>query len=141
MGLIIGRIEIPAGAVIYTDPKTGVTYVQMDVEEGEDLRITMKLFSSESSSVDDGTGCHNSASILVKNETYAGEEEVSTMISVGDPRGCFTMESRANETGHYLSVPHHEDSGPHVEMEHKSRGFYQLKYLKREPTEEEEHHG
>lgn len=138
MGLIIGRIEIPAGAVIYKHPKTGITYVQMDIEEGEDLRITMKLFSSESYSEDDGTGCHNSASILVKNETYDGEEEVSTMISIGDPRGCFVMESRANESGHYLSVPHHEDSAPHVDMEQKSRGFYQLKHLKREPKEEEE---
>lgn len=109
----------------------------MDIEEGEELRITMVLGSPN----DDNTGCHNSASILVKNETYEGEEEVSTMISVGDPRGCFVMESRANETGHYLSVPHHEDSAPHVDMEHKNRGFYQLKHLKREPTEEEEHHG
>lgn len=110
----------------------------MDIEEGEDLRITMKLFSAESTSEDNGTGCHNSASILVKNETYEGEEEVSTMISIGDPRGAFVMESRANESGHYLSVPHHENSALHVDMEQKSRGFYQLKYLKREPKKEEE---
>jgi len=134
VGLIIGHIEIPAGAVIYKHPKTGVAYLHMDIEEGEELRITLKLESIK----DDNTGCHNSASILVKNETYEGEEEVSTMISIGDPRGCFTMESRANESGHYLSVPHHEDSTLHVDMEHKSRGFYQLKHLSREPKEEEE---
>lgn len=138
MGLIIGHIEIPYGAVIYKHPETGITCVQMDIEEGEDLRITMKLFSAESTSEDNGTGCHNSASILVKNETYEGEEEVSTMISIGDPRGAFVMESRANESGHYLSVPHHENSALHVDMEQKSRGFYQLKYLKREPKKEEE---
>ena len=134
MGLIIGHIEIPPGAVIYKHPKTGVTYLHMDIEEGEELRITLNLESLK----DDNTGCHNSASILVKNETYAGEEEVSTMISIGDPRGCFVMESRANESGHYLSVPHHEDSTPHVDMEHKSRGFYKLKHLFREPEEREE---
>lgn len=131
MGVIIAHIEIPEGAVIYKHPKTGITYVQMDVFEGEELRITMNLTSH----TDDNTGCHNSASILVKNEEHDGEEEVSTMISIGDPRGCFVMESRANESGHYLSVPHHEDSALHVDMEHKGRGFYQLKHLKREPTQ------
>ena len=135
MGLIIGHIEIPEGAVIYTHPKTGVTYVHMDIYEGEELRITMNLHASDS---EDGTGCHNSASILVRNEARENEEEVSTMISVQDPRGCFVMESRANETGHYLSVPHHENSSHHAPMERRSPGFYQLKYLRREPNEEEE---
>ncbi len=72
MGLIIGHIEIPAGAVIYKHPKTGVTYLHMDIEEGEELRITMNL---ESLKEDDNTEDATTVPLFSLNETHAGEEK------------------------------------------------------------------
>ena len=69
-----------------------------------------------------GTHHHNSASIIIKNDE--NEEEVSTRISVGDPRGGFVMESRDDETGHYLSVHTDQDSAPHIDdMEEREGAF------------------
>lgn len=46
------------------------------------------------------------------------EEHLEVQISVGDPRGCFTMrlwqgEDEAGNTRLYLSVPHPDDTTPH----------------------------
>lgn len=134
MGHIVVRIEIPEEAVIYTD-RQGRKFVQFDVEQGAEMWHTLEL--SDYKNDDYGTGHHNSASIIIKNEVLDGEEEVSTRISIDDPRGGFVMESRVNETGHYLSVPHHEDSLLHIEMEHKNRGFHRLKTSSKVSEEEE----
>jgi len=83
----------------------------------------------------DGTGHHNHAAVIIKNSEH--EEEVSVRISVSDPRGGFVMESRVNETGHYLSVPHEDQGQLHADLEPKGRGFFKLKYASLKGDEEE----
>ena len=76
----------------------------------------------------------NRATLVINNGEY--EETVSALISVSDPRGGFCMESRVNQTGHYLSVPTDKDSLPHVDdMEERGKGFYKLTHY---PTKESE---
>ena len=118
------NIELNEDWVVYKDPRTGFTHLELLVEEGEKIWLTANLNTPERGRYE-GTEHHNSASIIIKNDER--EEEVATRISVGDPRGGFVMESRVNETGHYLSVPTDEDSLPHVDdMEKRGKGFYKL---------------
>lgn len=125
MSTIIVNIQLAEGWVIYTDPKTGSTHLEIIIEEGDKEWITANF--STPGREDYGTEHHNSASIIIDNDE--SEETVSTRISVADPRGGFLMESRVNETGHYLSVPTDKDSLPHVDnMEKRGRGFYKLTY-------------
>ena len=127
------NIELDRHWSVYTDPKTGSTHLQAFVEEGESEWIHALLCTSERD-IYEGTKHHNRATIVIKNGER--EEEVSTVISVGDPRGGFCMESRVNETGHYLSVPTDKDSLPHVDhMEERGKGFYKLTHY---PAKEEE---
>jgi len=122
---IIVNIELAEGWTVFTDPKTGSTHLEYILEEGDKEWITAKF--STPGRDDYGTEHHNSASIIIENEER--EESVKTRISVADPRGGFLMESRVNETGHYLSVPTAKDSLPHVDdMEERGRGFYKLTY-------------
>ena len=116
------RIELDDHWQIYTD-KDGQRYAATIVEEDDEEWITAQLFEMGKEGY--GTHHHNSASIIIKNDE--NEEEVSTRISVADPRGGFVMESRVNETGHYLSVPTNQSSAPHVDdMEERGKGFYKL---------------
>ena len=66
-------------------------------------------------------------------------KSVITRISVADPRGAFVMYTEANETGHYLSVPHPDERLPHVdELETKGRGYYRMHLPPLNRKEEEE---
>jgi hypothetical protein len=128
------RIELDDHWQIYTD-KNGQRYATTIVEEDDEEWITAQLF--EMGKEDYGTHHHNSASIIIKNDEY--EEEVSTRISVADPRGGFVMESRVNETGHYLSVPTNQSPAPHVDdMEERGKGFYKLTHMPVKKADEEE---
>ena len=119
------RIELDDHWQIYTD-KNGQRYAATIVEEDDEEWITAQLFEMGKEGY--GTQHHNSASIIIKNDE--NEEEVSTRISVADPRGGFVMESRVNQTGHYLSVPTNQDSLPHVDgMEERGKGFYKLTHM------------
>ena len=113
----------------------GTTFLQTFVEEGEQEWIHV-LLQTPGRGKYEGTEYHNSAAVIIKNSER--EEEVSTRISVGDPRGGFVMESRVNETGHYLSVPTNQDSLPHVDdMEERGKGFYKLTHYPAKVDEEE----
>tara|TARA_B000000557_G_scaffold263416_1_gene266207 strand:+ start:751 stop:1155 length:405 start_codon:yes stop_codon:yes gene_type:complete len=132
------NIELDEDWVMYKDPRTGTTHLQLLIEEGEERWLRADL-NSPGRETYEGTEHHNSAAIIIKNGER--EEEVSTRISVADPRGGFVMASRVNETGHYLSVPTDKDSAPHVDdMEARGNGYYKLKYYpaKRANEEEEE---
>ena len=127
------RIELDDHWQVYTD-REGRRYAATLVEEDDVEWITANLFKMGKEGY--GTHHHNSASIIIKNDE--NEEEVSTRISVGDPRGGFVMESRVNETGHYLSVPTNQDSLPHVDdMEERGKGFYKLTHYPAKVDEEE----
>ena len=120
------NIELADGWTVFTDPKTGSTHLEYILEEGDKEWITANF--STPGRDDYGTEHHNSASIIIENEER--EESVKTRISVSDPRGGFLMESRVNETGHYLSVPTDKDSLAHVDnMEARGNGFYKLTYF------------
>ena len=65
----------------------------------------------------------NSASIVVDRE----HDEVSLLISVGDPRGALAMSVRKGSDGKLiLHVPHAEDSMAHVDMSEIAPGTYKL---------------
>lgn len=135
MSTIIVNIELDRNWTVITDPKTGSTHLQALVEEGEEEWIHVLLRTPERGQYE-GTKHHNRATIVVKNSEL--EEEVSAVISVADPRGGFCMESRVNQTGHYLSVPTDTDSLPHVDdMEERTKGFYKLTHYPTKGTEEE----
>ena len=135
MSTIIVNIELDRNWTVITDPKTGSTHLQALVEEGETEWIHVLLRTPERGQWD-GTKHHNRATIVVKNSEL--EEEVSAVISVADPRGGFCMESRVNQTGHYLSVPTDTDSLPHVDdMEERTKGFYKLTHYPAKGDEEE----
>ncbi len=135
MSTIIVNIELDQHWTVITDPKTGSTHLQALVEEGEQEWIHVLLHTSGRGKYE-GTEYHNSAAVIIKNSER--EEEVSARISVGDPRGGFVMESRVNETGHYLSVPTNQDSLPHVDdMEERGKGFYKLTHYPAKVDEEE----
>ena len=124
MSTIIVNIELDRDWTVITDPKTGSTHLQALVEEGEEEWIHV-LLQTPGRGRWEGTRHHNRATIVIKNSEL--EEEVSAVISVADPRGGFLMESRVNQTGHYLSVPTDQDSLPHVDdMEERTKGFYKL---------------
>lgn len=128
------RIELDDHWQIYTD-KDGQRYAATIVEEDDEEWITAQLFEMGKEGY--GTHHHNSASIIIKNDE--NEEEVSTRISVADPRGGFVMESRVNETGHYLSVPTNQSSAPHVDdMEERGKGFYKLTHMPVKKADEKE---
>ena len=129
------NIELDHHWTVYTDPKTGSTHLQAYVEEGEKEWIHVLLRTPERGQYE-GTKHHNRATIVINNGEY--EEEVSAVISVADPRGGFCMESRVNQTGHYLSVPTDKDSLPHVDdMEERTKGFYKLTHYPAKGDEEE----
>lgn len=129
------NIELDHEWTVITDPKTGSTHLQALVEEGESEWIHV-LLQSPNRGKWEGTKHHNRATIVIKNSEL--EEEVSAVISVGDPRGGFCMESRVNQTGHYLSVPTDKDSLPHVDdMEERGKGFYKLTHYPAKVDEEE----
>ena len=135
MSTIIVNIELDRNWTVITDPKTGSTHLQALVEEGEEEWIHVLLRTPERGQYE-GTKHHNRATIVVKNSEL--EEEVSAVISVADPRGGFCMESRVNQTGHYLSVPTDTDSLPHVDdMEERTKGFYKLTHYPAKGDEEE----
>ncbi len=135
MSTIIVNIELDHLWTVYTDPKTGSTHLQALVEEGEKEWIHVLLRTPERGQYE-GTKHHNRATIVIKNSEL--EEEVSAVISVADPRGGFCMESRVNQTGHYLSVPTDKDSLPHVDdMEERGKGFYKLTHYPAKVDEEE----
>lgn len=59
------------------------------------------------------------------------EETTQVEISVGDPRGCFTMALRRvrdseGRTRLFLRVPHPEDSTPHAPMREVYPGYYEI---------------
>jgi len=129
------NIELADGWTVYTDSKTGSTHLEFILEEGEKEWIHVLLRTPERGRWE-GTKFHNSAAVIIKNSER--EEEVATRISVGDPRGGFVMESRVNETGHYLSVPTNQDTLPHVDdMEERGKGFYKLTHYPAKVDEEE----
>lgn len=112
---IYAHFSIPDEAYFSTD-KNGDTVLILPVELGDTAWLRFDL---------EGTNHHNSAAIVIKN--LEDEESVITRISVADPRGAFVMYTEANETGHYLSVPHPDESLPHVdELEEKGRGYYKM---------------
>ena len=122
MSTIIVNIELDHQWTIVE--KDGSTFLQTFVEEGEEEWIHVLLNTPDRGQYE-GTPHHNRATIVIKNSEL--EEEVSAVISVADPRGGFCMESRVNQTGHYLSVPTDQDSLPHVDdMEERTKGFYKL---------------
>jgi hypothetical protein len=132
---IIVNIELDRDWTVITDPETGSTHLQALVEEGEEEWIHV-LLQTPGRGRWEGTRHHNRATIVVKNSEL--EEEVSAVISVADPRGGFCMESRVNQTGHYLSVPTDTDSLPHVDdMEERGKGFYKLTHYPAKVDEEE----
>lgn len=135
MSTIIVNIELDQHWTVFTDPKTGSTHLQALVEEGEKEWIHV-LMHTPDRGLYEGTKYHNRATIVIKNSEL--EEEVSAVISVGDPRGGFCMESRVNQTGHYLSVPTDKDSLPHVDdMEERGKGLYKLTHYPAKVDEEE----
>lgn len=135
MSTIIVNIELDRDWTVITDPETGSTHLQALVEEGEEEWIHV-LLQTPGRGRWEGTRHHNRATIVVKNSEL--EEEVSAVISVADPRGGFCMESRVNQTGHYLSVPTDTDSLPHVDdMEERGKGFYKLTHYPAKVDEEE----
>ena len=112
---IYAHFHIPDEAYFSKD-KHGDTVLVLPVELGDTAWLRFDL---------NGTNHHNSAAIVIKN--LEDEESVTTRISVADPRGAFVMYTEANETGHYLSVPHPDESLPHVdELEEKGRGYYKM---------------
>jgi len=132
---IIVNIELDQEWTVFTDPKTGSTHLQALVEEGEKEWIHVLLRTPERGQYE-GTKHHNRATIVINNGEH--EEAVSAVISVADPRGGFLMESRVNQTGHYLSVPTDKDSLPHVDdMEERTKGFYKLSHYPAKGDEEE----
>jgi hypothetical protein len=65
----------------------------------------------------------NSAGIHFDEE----QDRIQVSISVGDPRGALVMQVWMGEDGNLrLSVPHHNDSGKHVDMTHQHDGYYVL---------------
>lgn len=135
MSTIIVNIELNQHWTVYTDPKTGSTHIEALVEEGEKEWIHALLRTPDRGQYE-GTEYHNRATIVINNGEY--EEAVSAVISVSDPRGGFCMESRVNQTGHYLSVPTDKDSLPHVDdMEERGKGFYKLTHYPAKVDEEE----
>jgi len=132
---IIVNIELDQHWHVFTDPRTGSTHLQAYVEEGEKEWIHV-LLRTPGRGQYEGTNHHNRASIVITNDEL--REEVSTLISVGDPRGAFCMESLVNQTGHYLSVPTDQESLPHVDdMEKRGEGFYKLTHYPAKVDEEE----
>jgi len=132
---IIVNIELGQHWTVYTDPKTGSTHLEALVEEGEKEWIHALLRTPDRGQYE-GTKHHNRATLVINNGEY--EEAVSAVISVSDPRGGFCMESRVNQTGHYLSVPTDKDSLPHVDdMEERGKGFYKLTHYPAKVDEEE----
>ena len=124
---IYAHFHIPDEAYFSKD-KHGDVVLVLPVELGDTAWLRFDL---------EGTNHHNSAAIVIKN--LEDEESVTTRISVADPRGAFVMYTEANETGHYLSVPHPDESLPHVdELEEKGRGYYKMHLppLNREGGEE-----
>jgi len=116
--------------------KDGSTFLETYVEEGEKEWIHVLLRTPERGRWE-GTKFHNRATVVIKNGEY--EEAVSAVISVGDPRGGFCMESSVNQTGHYLSVPTDQESLPHVDvMEKRGEGFYKLTHMPVKKADEEE---
>lgn len=135
MSTIIVNIELGQHWTVYTDPKTGSTHLEALVEEGEKEWIHALLRTPDRGQYE-GTKHHNRATLVINNGEY--EEAVSAVISVSDPRGGFCMESRVNQTGHYLSVPTDKDSLPHVDdMEERGKGFYKLTHYPAKVDEEE----
>ena len=135
MSTIIVNIELGQHWTVYTDPKTGSTHLEALVEEGEKEWIHALLRTPDRGQYE-GTKHHNRATLVINNGEY--EETVSALISVSDPRGGFCMESRVNQTGHYLSVPTDKDSLPHVDdMEERGKGFYKLTHYPAKVDEEE----
>ena len=129
------NIELDHHWTVYTDLKTGSTHLQAYVEEGEKEWIHVLLRTPDRGQYE-GTKHHNRATLVINNGEY--EETVSAIISVADPRGGFCMESRVNQTGHYLSVPTDKDSLPHVDdMEERGKGFYKLAHYPVKVDEEE----
>jgi len=132
---IIVNIELGQHWTVYTDPETGSTHLEALVEEGEKEWIHALLRTPDRGQYE-GTKHHNRATLVINNGEY--EETVSALISVSDPRGGFCMESRVNQTGHYLSVPTDKDSLPHVDdMEERGKGFYKLTHYPVKVDEEE----
>ena len=135
MSTIIVNIELGQHWTVYTDPETGSTHLEALVEEGEKEWIHALLRTPDRGQYE-GTKHHNRATLVINNGEY--EETVSALISVSDPRGGFCMESRVNQTGHYLSVPTDKDSLPHVDdMEERGKGFYKLTHYPVKVDEEE----
>lgn len=133
MSTIIVNIELDHHWTIVE--KDGSTFLQAFIEEGETEWIHVLLNTPERGQWD-GTKHHNRATIIINNSEL--EEAVSAVISVADPRGGFLMESRVNQTGHYLSVPTDQDSLPHVDdMEERTKGFYKLTHYPAKVDEEE----
>ena len=133
MSTIIVNIELDHQWTIVE--KDGSTFLQTFVEEGEKEWIHVLLQTPDRGQWE-GTKHHNRATIVIKNSEL--EEAVSAVISVADPRGGFCMESRVNQTGHYLSVPTDKDSLPHVDdMEERGKGFYKLTHYPAKVDEEE----
>ena len=63
--------------------------------------------------------------------TDEADESVQVEISVGDPRGCFTMTLRRVRDADgrdrlFLRVPHPEDSTPHAPMREVHPGYYEI---------------
>jgi len=115
--------------------KDGSTFLETYVEEGEKEWIHVLMRTPDRGQYE-GTKHHNRATLVINNGEY--EEAVSAVISVADPRGGFCMESRVNQTGHYLSVPTDKDSLPHVDdMEERGKGFYKLTHYPTKGSEEE----
>ena len=133
MSTIIVNIELDHHWTIVE--KDGSTFLETYVEEGEKEWIHVLLRTPERGRWE-GTKFHNRATVVIKNSEY--EEAVSAVISVGDPRGGFCMESSVNQTGHYLSVPTDQDTLPHVDdMEERGKGFYKLTHYPAKVDEEE----
>ena len=69
----------------------------------------------------------NWAGVTIKPD----EETTQVEISVGDPRGCFTMTLRRVRDSEgrarlFLRVPHPEDSTPHASMREVHPGYYEI---------------
>lgn len=65
----------------------------------------------------------NSAGI----EVSQSNDRVQLNVSVGDPRGCFTMELRRSDThGLLMHLPHEGMSAPHVPLRELHPGTYVL---------------
>ena len=133
MSTIIVNIELDHHWTIVE--KDGSTFLETYVEEGEKEWIHVFMRTPDRGQYE-GTKHHNRATLVINNGEY--EEAVSAVISVSDPRGGFVMESRVNQTGHYLSVPTDKDSAPHVDdMEERVKGFYKLTHYPVKVGEEE----